>query len=181
VPGGGLVEPPAVTAARWACAAAGVVAAASAFLPWARASLADRGADLLVVSRTGWDDGVAGAVTAFVGVAAVAACLASAWRPGLRVLAAGLPAAGVALCALAVVRLGAGEPLADKLATLRIGTFQTDAPVTDASAGAGLWLCLGAGLVLIAGGLAWVLIDRRSGRRGSGGLGAASSTRYDEV
>jgi hypothetical protein len=134
-----------------------------------------------VVTKSGWDYGATGPAVALVGVAAAVVCLASGWWPGLRVLAVALPPAGVALSVLAVVRIGAGESVADKLATLRIGTFQTDAPVTAASAGAGLWLCLGAGLVLLVAGLAWVLLDRRSGRRGPGGPGAVVSVRYDEV
>jgi hypothetical protein len=155
------VPPRLSVAVLWVAGLAGVAAALASRRPWVRAALADRGADLLVVTRSGWDLHPAGQVVCALGLLVTLACvLADTSRPSWWVGCI-LPVSGVAIAAFAVSRLHAGEPMARKLTRLRIGTFQTDHPVATGGPAAGLWLTLAAGVVIAVAGVGWLALDRK--------------------
>jgi hypothetical protein len=144
------------------CAIAGTVAALGSFRPWAEATLADRGAHLLIVSRSGWDLSPSGQIVCALGLVVAVVCVLvprierKRWPWRLP------PVAGAVIVAVTVSRLDAGEPVARKLERLRIGTFQTDAPAAAAGVGFGLWICLAAGILLLLAGTARLAADRAS-------------------
>ncbi len=142
------------------CGVAGVVAVAGAFLPWAGATLSDRGADLLHRSRTGLELSWHGKVVLGLGILCVVVSVLLREVPRTRPLGLVLPVAGGAIAALAAIKINAGDAIAARFLRLRIGTFQTDHPVATAEVGLGLWLSLTAGVVLLLGGIAWQAAGR---------------------
>ncbi|WP_322759832.1 hypothetical protein [Frankia sp. Cr2] len=142
------------------CGLAGVAAAAGALLPWTGATLSDRGAVLLPVSRTGVELSSNGIVVLVLGVVCALSSVVprdTRWAHPLTLV---LAPAGLAIAVLAAVKINAGDSVAAKLLRLRIGTFQTDHPVATAHVGPGLWLSLAAGGALLLGGLGWQLVGR---------------------
>ncbi|MCK9894559.1 hypothetical protein [Frankia sp. AgB32] len=177
-------------AAPWAdralvlCALAALVAAFAVPRTWARATLSDRGAALLVVTRSGWDLRPTGALVVAVVVLAIVGC-GFARRVGHPALGVPLVAAGVAVAALALSRISAADPLEHTIGRLRIGTFQTDEPVTAGAAGEWLWVTVAAGVVMAATALSWLVLARRVAASGAasgvaataGAAGAVDATR----
>ncbi|WP_239346194.1 hypothetical protein [Frankia sp. CiP3] len=142
------------------CGAAGMAAAVGTLLPWAGATLSDRGAVLLAVSRTGLELSANGAVVLLLGVVCAVSCLLPPDGRRARPLSLALASAGLVITVLAAAEIDAGDPLAAKLLQLRIGTFQTDHPVASTHVGLGLWLSLAAGVTLSVGGAGWQLVGR---------------------
>ncbi len=133
---------------------------AGAFLPWAGATLSDRGADLLHRSRTGFELSWHGKVVLGLGILCVVVSVLLREVPRARPLGLVLPVAGGAITVLAAIKINAGDAIAAKFLRLRIGTFQTDHPVATAEVGLGLWLSLAAGVVLLVGGIVWQTAGR---------------------
>ncbi|WP_052914543.1 hypothetical protein [Protofrankia coriariae] len=157
----------------YACGVAGLIAVLGTFLPWAGATLADRGADLLHSNRSGLELSWHGKVVLGLGILGVVISVLLSEIPRARPFGLALPVVGGAIAVLSAVKINAGDAIAAKLLRLRIGTFQTDNPVVTAEVGLGLWLSLVAGVALVLGGLflgrsAW----RATGasRRPSGGI-----------
>ncbi|WP_322767984.1 hypothetical protein [Frankia sp. Cr1] len=142
------------------CGLAGVTAAAGALLPWTGATLSDRGAVLLPVSRSGVELSSNGMVVLVLGVVCAVSSVVPRDSRWARPLTLVLAPAGLAIAVLAAVTINAGDSVAAELLRLRIGTFQTDHPVAAAQVGPGLWLSLGAGGALILGGVGWQLVGR---------------------
>jgi hypothetical protein len=138
----------------------GAAAAAGALLPWASATLSDRGAVLLPVSRTGLELSPNGLIVLVLGVVCVVSSVVPRDGRWAHPLIFVLPLAGPAIVLLAALRINAGDALVAKLLRLRIGTFQTDHPVASAHVGPGLWLSLTAGVALMLGGVGWHLSSR---------------------
>jgi hypothetical protein len=165
-PGGARARPdapaPFAGALVWAGALAGALAAYGSLRPWTRATLADRGADLLVVNQSGWDLAPSGQCVCVLGVVAALVCVFIRRTGRSRWAWYALPAAGALIVAITLTRIDAGGPDARKLERLRIGTFQTDHPVVADSAGAGLWICLVAGVVIAAVVTVVLVLDRRA-------------------
>ncbi|WP_261555321.1 hypothetical protein [Frankia tisae] len=153
--------------ARWSdralalCALAGLTAAVAVPRTWARATLSDRGAALLVVTRSGWQLRPTGPLVVACGLLTALICLL-AHRSGRAELGALLAALGAGVAGLALSRLDAADPLVHKIGRLRIGTFQTDEPVAAGSAGAGLWVAALAGIVVVVAAVGWLLLTRRA-------------------
>lgn len=151
----------AVVFARWATCVVGLAAYAAAQRSWVEAVLTDRGAELLVVKRTGLDLAPTGQFVVAIGAVVAVLCVATSWWPRARAVVPAVPLAGLALIGLALGRLDAADPLATKISKLRIGTFQYEKPVADTAVGSGLWWCLAAGGFLVVVGLWWVVLERR--------------------
>ncbi|MCL9760640.1 Trp biosynthesis-associated membrane protein [Frankia sp. AiPa1] len=130
---------------------------------WASATLSDRGAHLLVATRSGWALAPTGALVIVAAVLAIVACLLVRWT-GLRMLAALPLVCGVAIVALALGRRHAADPLRSTIGRLRIGTFQTDEPVTSSGPGVWLWVALACGVVMVGAAVGWLVLER--GQRG---------------
>jgi hypothetical protein len=152
----------AVAVSRWTCCIAGLAVIAATRRSWAEAVLADRGAELLRVTRTGWQLAPTGQLVVGIGAAVTVLCVATSWWPRARLLVPLVPLAGLSLAGLAVSRLGAADPVANKISKLRIGTFQTERPVVGTAVGSGLWWCLAAGCFLFVVGLCWVVLERQA-------------------
>lgn len=157
----GRRPPVAVALSRWTCCIVGLAVFVAAQRSWAEAVLTDRGAELLVVTRNGWELAPTGQLAVGIGVAVTLLCVATSWWPWTRRLVPLVPVAGLSLAILATSRLGAADPVADKISKLRIGTFQTERPTVVTAVGSGLWWCLAAGCFLVAVGLYWVVLERR--------------------
>ncbi|WP_131746131.1 hypothetical protein [Frankia sp. Cppng1_Ct_nod] len=142
------------------CGLAGIAAAVGVFMPWAGATLSDRGADLLPVSRTGLELSWNGAAVLGLGILCVVVSVLLREVPRARPLSFALPPAGLAIVVLAAVKINSGDAMAARLLRLRIGTFQTDHPVAGGNVGLGLWLSLVAGVVLVLGGIGCQLAAR---------------------
>ncbi|WP_250285447.1 MULTISPECIES: hypothetical protein [unclassified Frankia] len=135
------------------CGVAGLIAVVGAFLPWAGATLADRGADLLHSNRSGLELSWHGKVVLGLGILCAVISVLLSELPRVRPLGLALPVAGGVIAALSVLKINSGDAIAASLLRKRIGTFQTDNPVATAEVGVGLWLCLVAGAALVLGGL----------------------------
>ncbi|MEX5632506.1 hypothetical protein [Parafrankia sp. FMc2] len=76
-------------------------------------------------------------------------------------------AAGAVIIGVTAARAHAADPIGRTLERLRIGTFQTDSPTVTTGTATGLWICLGAGVLLLVAGIVWLAFDRPAdGRTG---------------
>ncbi|WP_261574547.1 hypothetical protein [Frankia gtarii] len=174
--------------ARWSdralalCALAGLIAAVAVTRTWARATLSDRGAALLVVTRSGWQLRPTGPLVVACGLLTALICLL-AHRSGRAAFGAPLAALGAGVAGLALSRLDAADPLVHKIGRLRIGTFQTDEPVAAGSVGVGLWVATLAGIVVVVAAVSWLLLTRRAAgeTHASAAGGRASSVAVTEA
>jgi hypothetical protein len=114
------------------------------------------------VNRTGWDLSPSGQTVCVLGLVVALVCVLDNRTGRSRRVRYLPPFAGIVIVLVAVSRLGAGDPVAHKLERLRIGTFQTDHPVAVAMTGSGLWISLAAGVVIVATGVGWLALDRKS-------------------
>ncbi|ABW16513.1 conserved hypothetical protein [Parafrankia sp. EAN1pec] len=148
-----------VTATGPVCSLAGVIAALASFRPWTHATLADRGADLLVVNQTGWELAPAGQLVFAVGVVVTLLVLIPPAEENiwLRRL---IPVAGLVMVIIPLTALQTAEPVARKLERLRIGTFQTENPAATHGTAFGLWVILAAGAVILVAGCARLVLER---------------------
>jgi hypothetical protein len=165
--GAGVPEDVALWAPRvvGAAVAGGVAAFISAFLPWAHARLADRGADLLVVTANGTDYRFTGRWVIALAVPVVVLGGYLVIRPMSRLLAAVVAALGVGIVAAAMIGEGNNAPTVHKLHNLRIGTVEVDNPVVHTSVGYGLLIAMVAGLVITGAALVWVAFLSSSNHR----------------
>ncbi|SNQ48221.1 conserved membrane hypothetical protein [Frankia canadensis] len=154
------------------CGLAGLLAALAVPRGWAHATLSDRGADLLVVTRTGWDLRPNGPLVVALGLLAVVLCVLARWS-GRTALALPLVAAGLAVAGLALGELHAADPDVHRIGRLRIGTFQTDEPVAVGTVGAWLWVTVLAGAVMAAAAATWLVLSRRPAAGPGGGRSGA--------
>jgi hypothetical protein len=145
------------------CGLAGLVAALVVPRTWSRATLSDRGAALLVVTRSGWDLSPTGPLVAVLGLLALVVCVLARWRRR-PLLGVPLVAAGLAVACLALSELHAADPDVHRISRLRIGTFQTDEPVAAGAVGVWLWVAVAAGVVMAAAAASWLVLSRRAGR-----------------
>ncbi|MCK9924835.1 hypothetical protein MXD61_23705 [Frankia sp. AgPm24] len=142
------------------CVAAGLVVLFTVPRTWARATLSDRGAHLLVATRSGWDLAPTGALVGAAAVLAIVLSLLAGWT-GRRGLASAVLACGLAIVALALGRLDAATPLEHTIGRLRIGTFQTDEPVTHSGPAAWLWVAVTCGAVMAGAAASSLALGRR--------------------
>ncbi|WP_050796095.1 Trp biosynthesis-associated membrane protein [Parafrankia sp. EUN1f] len=149
-----------MTAAVWACGIAGVAAVFGSFDHWVQATLSDRGAHLLVVTRSGWDLPPSGQVVFALGLVALISMLTADPGGNRRWLGLAPAAAGAVIVAVTTMRVHAAEPITRTLARLRIGTFQTEKPTVAAGTATGLWICVAAGVLMMIAGIIWVALDR---------------------
>jgi uncharacterized membrane protein len=141
-----------------------VLAAVGSFLPWAKATLSDRGAALLHVSKTGVELKPYGYTVVALGAVAVVVALLAARLPAASRLLFGLPLVGIAAVVLAVSKIHAADPLATKILRLRIGTFQTVNPVAHPTVGVGLWLAVAGGVLITLSSVGFLIAQRHGSR-----------------
>ena len=151
--------------AAWACGIGGSAAVLGSFGHWVRATLSDRGAQLLVVTRSGWDLPPSGQVVFTLGLVTLGCVLLSDPGDGRRWPRIAPPITGAAVIAVTVDRIGAARPIAHIIGRMRIGTFQTDHPTATTGTGFGLWICLAGGALMLVAGTAWLILDRSTGTR----------------
>ncbi|MCM3886167.1 hypothetical protein [Frankia sp. R82] len=150
------------------CVIAGLVALFTVPRTWARATLSDRGAHLLVATRSGWELAPTGALVGTAAVLSIVLCLLVGWT-GRRRLIVGPLACGLAIVALALGRLNAADPLEHTIGRLRIGTFQTDEPVTASGPALWLWVAVVCGVVMVGAAAGCLALGRSRPRPGPAG------------